>query len=308
MPTAFYRISFIFLFVFILLQNNQAQSNFSVDFSTKLKKNDRLVYRVAETKFRQNMQGVYSFLLYDTTFMLFHVRDENDSMLFIDLNYADYFKNNAIETDEINKNDLLKTETYQMAFTKKGQFIELINWESFASLLIQNLKNDYLTQKIDSLTLKYYFLEYHKQRYVENLLIPRAIELFEFNGEILNNVDTFKITKILKNPFGGNDLLKTNDIKFYTDSKFKNSIFSKLKITSNSVDNVQLQKDQFIFEYKVVPTAELLKDRPFVYIVDTYEYQLGLVNNIVMTYESSHVVYSGEEKQGIYRSIVIFAK
>lgn len=308
MPTAFYRISFIFLFVFILIQNNQAQSNFSVDFSTKLKKNDRLVYRVAETKFRQNMQGAYSFLLYDTTFMLFHVRDENDSMLFIDLNYADYFKNNAIETDEINKNDLLKTETYQMAFTKKGKFIELINWESFASLLIQNLKNDYLTQKIDSLTLKYYFLEYHKQRYIENLLIPRAIELFEFNGVILNNVDTFKITKILKNPFGGNDLLKTNDIKFYTDSKFKNSIFSKLKITSNSVDNVQLQKDQFMFEFNVVPTAELLKDRPFVYIVDTYEYQLGLVNNIVMTYESSHVVYSGEEKQGIYRSIVIFAK
>ena len=50
------------------------------------------------------------------------------------------------------KYNFLKTETYQIALTPKGEFIELVNWEFFAQVLIDNIKK---VDGIDKVTRVY---------------------------------------------------------------------------------------------------------------------------------------------------------
>ena len=296
-----------FLFFFYVL-SSFSQDSLRTNFEMSFKKNDRYVYRNAEMKFRQNMRGVYSDILYDTSFFLLHVRDLNDSLNFIDFNYADYFKNNKLETDPINENDILKTETYQMSFSKEGRFIELLNWESFASVLIQNLKREYLAKQIDSNTLKQYYLMYHKQAYVEYVLLPRVLEVFDFVGYEFSNTEKYFSQKYIKNPFGGKDLEKDCFFEISKNNSHKNSVVVKGKVSSNFEDNPILQRDYFIFKNGFEPTAAIFETLPYIYILDTYEYQWGTLNKQILRYLSSHTIYSGDEKQGLDREILLYAR
>lgn len=298
-------ITFLFFFS---IAKSFSQDNLRTNFEMSFKKNDRFVYRQAEMKFKQNMQGVYSDILYDTTFFLLHVRDLNDSLYFIDFNLADYYKNDKLETDPINENDILKIETYQLSFSKEGRFVELLNWESFASVLIQNLKREYFAKQIDSNTLKQYYLMYHKQEYVEYLLLPRVIELFEFVGYEFSNTDKYYTQKYIKNPFGGKDLVKDCYFEIAKDNTYRNSVFVKGKVSSNFEDNPVLQREYFLFKNGFEPTAAMLETMPYIYILDTFEYQWGIINKQIIRFVSSHTIYSGDEKQGLDREVLLYAR
>jgi hypothetical protein len=188
-------------------------------------KNENLVYQFIETRFNQNANGYFSFLMYDTTYMIFKVKEVNDSMTYLDFNHADYFKDGKPFIDESNQKDLFKTETYKIALNKKGEFVELLNWEFFAALLIDNLKIDFLQNKIDSNTLKLYYIQYHNQAVVEEVVIPRLIELFSYFGKTYTEGKSQSVNKSIINPFGGEAIEKTCNFSIYKNSNFKNSVF-----------------------------------------------------------------------------------
>src|SRR5690606_15874927 len=101
-----------------------------VYFNPEFKQGDKMIYRLVESRFKQNMQGHYLELMYDTSFLVFKVREKNDSQILMDMNYAHAIINGEIYND-INPQlpNLLQTETYQLVLSKKGEFIELANWD-----------------------------------------------------------------------------------------------------------------------------------------------------------------------------------
>ncbi|MEX0595623.1 MAG: hypothetical protein WD512_03910 [Candidatus Paceibacterota bacterium] len=106
-----YKLSKIILNVLLISLTNSifGQDNsekLSVDFIPSFKKNEVLAYQIVETRFRQNLNGHYNFLMYDTTYFLFKVKDVNDSNTVIEFKYADYYKNGQGLYDEINQHDL----------------------------------------------------------------------------------------------------------------------------------------------------------------------------------------------------------
>lgn len=186
-----------------------AQDNQTVDFIPGFKKGERLVYEVVETRFRQNPNGAYLTLMYDTSYMVFRVTDKNDSQTLIDFNYSDDMSNGIINIADENKYNIQRTETYKLVFDAKGEFIELSNWELFGSFLIENIKASYLRNQIDSHTLKYYYLYYHVQDNVEQAVLPRVLELFDILGETYRLETNYNLAREMLNPFGGNNLLKS---------------------------------------------------------------------------------------------------
>jgi hypothetical protein len=100
-------IGFI-LFSVSSLSAQTTEEIIKTDFVPQFKTGERLVYQLVETKFRQNVNGHFTFLMYDTSYMVFKVKEVSDTLVLIDFNYSDYFKNGVFSNDEMNKFNFLK--------------------------------------------------------------------------------------------------------------------------------------------------------------------------------------------------------
>lgn len=285
-----------------------AQSDNYFDFKTNWKKGDKFVYQLAETKFQQNPNGQYLYLQYDTTYMLFNVADKNDTNIIINLNYADAYYNGIPSNDVMTAQSILQTGTYQLVFGANGEFIELQNWELFAQVLINNIKISYVNKEIDSNTLKYYYVYYHNQENVEKAVIPRVIELMDIYGESYIMGTNYYLAREVINPFGGENLLKSGGFKVVTNDEIKNSVFFTGKIVTDNDDNNALQEDYYNFINEKKPEV-FTEASPYIYIVDTYKYQYGKINNRILQYTTTHTVFLGNEnKQGLDRTFTLLNK
>ena len=306
-----YKMKAPFLVIVFVLSNMGnslfAQDQSPIDFIPSYKKGDRMVYQLVETKFRQNFNGFFYYLQYDTSYMVFNVTDKNDSQVLMDFNFADAIINGKSFNDPSTQSNFLKTETYKLVFTNKGEFVELSNWELFASILIQNIKLSYRNQTIDSNALKYYYLYYHDQEKVEYAVIPRVLELFNIAGDSYNLETTYSLAREIVNPFGGNNLQKSCMFKPYKEAKYPNSVFFAGKIRTNSEDNECLQDDYYAFLNEKKPDADSDIVPPYIYMEDTYTYQWGLVNHLFVNLTTTHTVYFGSDKQGLDRVFRFYA-
>ncbi len=275
-----------------------AQENSPVDFIPNFKKGERLVYQIVETKFKQNPNGHYLFLMYDTSYLVFNVTEKNDSQTLIDFNYADAMIDGKVYNEN---NNYLRTETYKLVLSPKGEFIELSNWEFFASVLIQNTKILYANRGIDSNTLKYYYLFYHSQENVEKTVLPRVLELFDILGETYHLETNYSLAREMVNPFQGNNLLKSCSFKPFKTAAYPNSVFFEGKIKTNSDDNECLQEDYYAYINQKKPDSDSEVVPPYIYMEDTYTYQWGLISKRILSFTFTHTVYLGSDKQGLDR-------
>ena len=276
-----------------------AQEQAPVDFIPAFKNGERLVYQIVETKYKQNLSGHYLYLMYDTSYMVFNVTEKNDSQTLIDFNYADAMINGAVYNE--NKNDYLRNATYKLVLNATGEFVEISNWEQFAGALIQNTKVLYTRKQIDSNTLKYYYLYYHNQENVEKTILPRVLELFDILGKSYHLETNYSLAREIVNPFQGNNLLKSCMFKPFKDANYPNSVFFSGNVKTSPDDNDCLQEDYYAFINEKKPDSDSEIVPPYVYIVDTYVYQWGLVNKRILTYAFTHTVHFGSDKQGLDR-------
>lgn len=293
----------------IAFSSLQAQEQTQVEFIPSLKKGERMVYRLVETKFKQNPNGHYLYLMYDTSYMVFNVTDKNDSQTLVDFNYADAIIDGAIYNEPpINNNpNYLRTETYKIVLDNTGKFIELSNWEYFASFMIENLKLQYTANLIDSNTLKYYYLYYHNQENVEKSIIPRVLELFDIYGKTYTLENNYSLAREIVNPFKGRNLLKSCTFKPYRDAKFPNSVFFAGQVKTNDIDNECLQEDYYAFFNEKKPDANSEMVPPYIFMIDTYSYQWGLISKRILSYNTTHTVWLGDDKQGLDRVYTFYA-
>jgi hypothetical protein len=271
------------------------------DFTPKWKKGDKFVYQLAETKYKQNPYGQYLFIQYDTSYMIFNITDKNDSNTLINLNYSKGYYNGIPTNDVMKAPDPLQTQTYQLVFDTKGEFIELANWEDFSKILINNLKTEYKNNLIDSITLKYYYIYYHSQENVEKTLLPRVLELTYLLGKSYTTETDYTIAKELVNPFGGRNLMKSGTFRVSKDYRAKNSVFFSGSIKTNYEDNEALQDDYYAFIDADRP-ENFVEAAPYIYMTENYEYQWGNINKFIIAYGTTHTVYLGNDKQGLDRT------
>jgi hypothetical protein len=283
-----------------------AQDQATIDFTPSFKTGDRLVYQLVETNFRQNINGYYVSLMYDTSYMVFNVREKNDSQTLIDFNYADAVIDGKLYNQKTAYPDYLRTETYNIVLDSKGEFLELSNWEKFASIAINNVKVAYQSRNLDSNTLKYYYVYYHSQENVEKAVLPKVLELFDLFGKSCEMESTYSIAREMVNPFGGNNLLKSCSFKPIKDPKYPNSVFFSGMLKTNDVDNECLQEDYYAKINEKRPD-NLEIEAPDIYMIDTYNYQWGSINSRIISYTTTHTVYLGEDKQGLDRTFILFA-
>jgi hypothetical protein len=284
-----------------------AQEQTAIDFSPAFKSGDRLVYQLVETKFKQNNNGHYLYLMYDTSYMVFNVKEKNDSQTLIDFNYADAIVNDRLYNEETKYPNYLRTETYNLVLDNKGEFLELSNWEKFASIVIDNIKLSYLSKNLDSNALKYYYLYYHNQENVEKSVIPRVLELFDLFGKSCQLESTYSFARELVNPFGGKNLLKSCPFRMFKDPKYPNSTFFSGSVKTNSEDNDCLQEDYYAFLNEKKPDMNSNIVAPYIYMVDSYTYQWGNISKRIMSYTTTHTVYLGDDKQGLDRMFTFYA-
>lgn len=285
-----------------------AQDQTPVDFVPALKKGDKMVYQLVETTFRQNSNGHYLYLRYDTSYMIYRVTEKNDSQTLMDFNYADAWINNDFFNISTPKPDYLRSETYKLVFNAKGQFIELSNWEFFAGVLINNLKELYMNKQIDSNTLKYYYVYYHNQEYVEKAVIPRVLEMVDILGETYHLETNYSLAREMVNPFEGNNLSKSCIFRATKDNKFPNSVFFGGKLKSTAEDNECLQEDYYAYYMQKKPDENSETEAPYIYMEDTYNYQWGLISKRILSYNTTHTVYIGSAvKQGLDREFRFFS-
>src|SRR5690606_16531750 len=161
-----------------------------------------------------------------------------DSQILMDMNYAHAIINGEIYND-INPQlpNLLQTETYQLVLSKKGEFIELANWDYFKKVLIVNLTQNYESKLIDSNVLKGYYLYYQYQENVEATVIPRVLELFEVFGKSCIIDNAIPLAREMVNPFGGANLQKSISFIAQKESKFPNSVFFSGTVKTTDDDN-----------------------------------------------------------------------
>lgn len=286
-----------------------AQDYAPIDFVPQFKKGERMVYQLVETKFRQNPNGHYVELMYDTSYMMFNVTEKNDSQTMVDFRYADAIINEQPYVEPLPKNipNKLKTETYKLVLDNKGEFIELSNWESFRTILVDNLKLSYLTRHLDSNSLKYYYMFYQQQDNVEKTVIPRVLELFDIFGKTYQLENTYSLAREIVNPFGGQNLLKSCPFRPFLDSRFPNSVFFAGQIKTNSVDNECLQEDYYAWLNEKRPDANSEIVPPYILVQDTYNYQWGLLSKRIISYSTTHTVWLGQDKQGLDRVYRFYA-
>ncbi len=286
-----------------------AQEQTQVDFIPSLKKGDKMAYQLVETKFKQNPNGHFLYLMFDTSYMVFNVTDKNDSQTLVDFNYADAIINGSIynETPPNNLPNYLRTETYKLVLDNTGKFIELSNWEFFASALIQNLKIQYKANMLDSNTLKYYYLYYHSQDNVEKAVIPRVLELIDIYGKTYYLENDYSLAREIVNPFKGRNLLKSCTFKPFKDSKFPNSVFFSGQVKTSDIDNECLQEDYYAFFNEKKPDDNSDIVPPYIYMQDTYNYQWGTITKRIITYNTTHTVWLGDDKQGLDRIYKLYA-
>lgn len=289
--------------------NTFAQEQNTIDFIPGLKKGERMVYQLAETKFRQNSNGHYLYLMYDTTYLMFSVSDKNDSQILVDFNYADAIINGAVynEPPPNNLPNYLRTETYKLVLDHNGEFIELSNWEFFSTALIQNLKLSYKANLIDSNTLKYYYVYYQNQDNVEKAVLPRVLELIDIYGKSYQLENNYSLAREIVNPFKGKNLLKSCIFKPYKDPQYPNSVFFGGKVKTNDIDNECLQEDYYAFVNERKPDENSDFVPPYIYIIDSYNYQWGLISKRIITYTTTHTVWMGDDKQGLDRVYTFYA-
>ena len=299
-------IGFI-LFSVSSLSAQTTEEIIKTDFVPQFKTGERLVYQLVETKFRQNVNGHFTFLMYDTSYMVFKVKEVSDTLVLIDFNYSDYFKNGIFSNDEMNKFNFLKTETYQVALTPKGEFVELVNWEFFAQVLIDNIKKEYQANLLDSNTLKYYYINYHNQEIVEETVIPRVIEFLEFFAQSYSTDKTYSIAKEIVNPFGGEPIQKSVPFRLTQKPTFKNSMFFTGAVNTNFEDNETLQEEYYYYLNRKSPNASERTILPYIYIADTYQMQWGIVSKRILNFITTHTVYLDNDKQGLDRSMTFYS-
>lgn len=291
---------------FIAYSSVFAQDNDPVDFIPSFKKGDRLVYQIAERQFKQNGNGHFLYLMYDTSYMVFNVTEKNDTQTLIDCNFADAIIDGKYYNESINP---IRTETYKLVLDQNGEFIELNNWEFFASVLIQNTKILYANKGIDSNTLKYYYLYYHNQENVEKTVLPRIFDLFSILGKTYQLETNYSLAREMVNPFRGKNLLKSCTFKPYKEAAYTNSIFFAGKVKTTSEDNDCLQEDYYAFLNEKKPDADSDIVPPYIHMEDTYYYQWGVLTKRILYYAFTHYVYLGEgDKQGIDRTIRLTAQ
>ncbi len=293
--------------VFFVYSTVSAQEQAKVDFIPNFKTGDRLVYQLVETSFRQNPNGHYLYLMYDTSYMVFNVKEKNDSQTLIDFNYADAIINDKFYVEETKYPNYLKTETYKLVLDSKGEFLELSNWETFASIVLQNIKMSYMQKKLDSNSLKYYYLYYHNQENVEKAVLPRVLELFDLFGKSCELGSTYSFAREIVNPFNGTGLLKSCAFKPSKSPKYPNSIFFSGSVKTNAEDNDCLQEDYYAKINEKKPDVDSDIAAPYIYIVDSYNYQWGVINKRILSYTTTHTVYLGEDKQGLDRIYSLYA-
>ncbi len=278
-----------------------AQVDNYFEFTSNWIKGDKIVYQLSELKFKQNPYGQYLYMQYDTSYMIFNVIEKTDSNTLINLNFADGYYNGIPTNDVMDGIDPLKTETYELAFNNQGAFIELLNWEKFAGILIQNLKTSYINKEIDSLTLKYYYVYYHNQSNVEKTLLPRMLELTSLYGEKYVINTRYTQAREVVNPFGGDNLMKSGTFYAYTLPEFKNSTFFKGQVKTDYDDNLTLQEEYYANSNAQKPDT-FIEAAPYIYMVDTYEYQYGNITKKIIRYATTHTVHFGNDKQGLDRT------
>lgn len=286
-----------------------AQDQSTIDFTPQFKKGDRLVYQLIETKFKQNANGHYLELMYDTSYMLFNVTEKNDTQTLVDLNYADAIVNNLPYNEPLpNKSpNLLRTETYKLVLDNKGEFIELNNWEYFSNILVNNLKMSYKAKALDSNTLKYYYLYYHYQDNVEKAVLARVIELFDIFGKSYQLENTYNVAREMVNPFGGRNLLKSCPFKPFLDMRYPNSVFFAGQLKTTYEDNDCLQEDYYSLINEKKPDDDSDIVPPYIYMQDTYTYQWGSITKRIISYSTTHTVWLGQDKQGLDRIYKFYA-
>ncbi len=284
-----------------------AQEQTPIDFSPSFKIGDKLVYQLVETKFKQNHSGHYLYLMYDTSYMFFNVREKNDSQTLIDFNYADAIIDGKIYNEETQYPNYLRTETYNLVLDSKGEFLELSNWEKFAAIVIQNVRLAYMSKNLDSNTLKYYYMYYQNQENVEKSVIPRVLELFDLFGKSCQLESNYSIAREMVNPFGGNSLLKSCSFKTFKESKYPNSVFFSGSVKTGSEDNDCLQEDYYAFINEKKPDMASNIEAPYIYMIDSYAYQWGSISKRILKYSTTHTVYLGEDKQGLDRVFSFYA-
>jgi hypothetical protein len=284
-----------------------AQEQTLVDFTPSFKTGDRLVYQMVETNFRQNPNGHYLWLMYDTSYMVFNVKEKNDSQTLVDFNYADAIIDGKLYNEESKFPNYLRTETYNLVLDSKGEFLELSNWDKFASIVIQNMKVLYQQKKLDSNSLKYYYLYYHNQENVEKAVLSRVLELFDLFGKTCELENTYSFAREIVNPFNGAPLQKSCAFKPSKNVKYPNSIFFSGSVKTTSEDNDCLQEDYYSKINEKRPDMESEITAPYIYIVDSYAYQWGLINKRILSYTTAHTVYLGEDKQGLDRVFTLHA-
>jgi len=279
-----------------------AQTENYFEFKTNFKKGEKFTYQLAETKFKQNQNGQYLYLQYDTTYMMFEVAEKNDSNTIINLNYADAIYNGIAVNDPMTAKSILQTETYQLVFAPNGEFIELQNWDKFAQALINNIKISYFNKEIDSNTLKYYYVFYHNQENVEKTVIPRILDLMSLYGESYNIGTNYYLAKEVVNPFGGMNLMKSVIFKASIIDNLKNSVFMTGKVETDNEDNETLQEDYYNYINEKKPNI-FTEAAPYIYITDSYQYQYGNISNRILQFNTTHTVYLGQDsKQGLDRT------
>ena len=282
-----------------------------IDFTPSFKSGDRLIYQLVETQFRQNANGHYLYLMYDTSYMVFNVKERNDSQTLVDYNYTHDLKfksDGKVLYEQTANPDYLHTETYNLVLNGKGEFLELSNWELFSTILIENIKVLYKKNQLDSNTLKYYYLYYQNQENVEKTVIPKVLELFDLFGKSYQLENSYSLAREMVNPFRGQNLLKSCIFKPYKDMQYPNSVFFGGQVKTTGEDNECLQDDYYAFLDKSKPDANSDLQAPYIYMYDTYNYQWGMLSRRVISYTTTHTVYIGDlTKEGLDRVYRLYA-
>ncbi len=272
------------------------------NFNINLKKGDKFVYEYVETKYKKNNNGHFLYVQYDTTYFVFDVALKTDSgSTVLNFKHYDYYNNGNAEFDDVNKNNLLRTENYQILLDKNGAFVQLLNWEDFAKILIQNLKISYSKREIDSNNLKYYYLYYHKELNVEKTVLSKLFELFKLYGESYKLGTSYNLSKEILNPFAGYDIVKPGKFEVSLTNSIKNSVFFKGSVKTDVNDLEKLKSDY----YNYFINQNLITEVPNIYIIDQYEYQYGLINQIILKFVQVHDIYIDNETQGVEKKFAL---
>ncbi|MEZ4805122.1 MAG: hypothetical protein R2852_06480 [Bacteroidia bacterium] len=88
-------------------------------------------------------------------------------------------------------------------------------------------------------------------------------------------------------------------VQTFKSKEYPNSVFFSGKLVSNAEDNDKMQEDYYALMNQTKPDDDSEIKLPFVYMEDTYNYQWGEISKRIISYNTTHTVYFGKDKQGL---------